>query len=100
MNGTSNNSSSDSVPGTQNHTLRLAIAVIIAVLAVGYTAAVLAGAVAPNHQLSGTNLILLVLAGGMIAVIIRPDVISKISSFSAAGVQVTLKEVQDKQEEL
>jgi hypothetical protein len=85
---------------TRSRTLRGLIAAIIAVLVVGYTVAVITGAVAPSRQLSATSIILLALAGGAIAVMIRPEALQAISSLSAGGVRVDLKEVQNVQVEL
>ena len=80
--------------------LRIAIAAIIAVLAMGYTAAVLSGVIKPARQLSAADLVLLVLAGVLIVMILRPETIKEINSFSAAGVQFELNHVQQRQQEL
>jgi hypothetical protein len=100
MDDAKENGKADETSTTWSRTLRGLIAVIIAVLVVGYTAAVLAGAVAPNRQLSATGIVLLALAGGAIAVIVHPEALQAISSLSAGGVRVDLKEVQNVQMEL
>jgi choline-glycine betaine transporter len=68
MNDVNNQARYHIMPGK----LRIVTVAIIAVLAVGYTAAVLSGVIAPVRQLSAADLILLVLAGGLILVILRP----------------------------
>lgn len=80
--------------------LRIVTSAIIAVLAAGYTATVLSGAIAPVRQLSAADLVLLVLVGGLIVVILRPETIKEINSFSAAGVRFELNHVQQRQQEL
>lgn len=80
--------------------IRIVTSAIIAVLAVVYTAAVLSGAIAPVRQLSAADLVLLVLVGGLIVVILRPETIKEINSFSAAGVRFELNHVQQRQQEL
>ena len=87
-------------PAIHNRALRALIAVLIGIPAAGYTAAVLAGDVAPNRQLSGTHLILLVVTGIAIVLIVWPQDLGKISSLSAGGVRVDLRAVQDSQKEL
>jgi hypothetical protein len=87
-------------PGS--HALRRLIAGIIALLVIGYTAAVIAGMVPPSRQLSLTSIVLLALAGGAIAVIVYPEALEAISSLSAGGVRVDLdlKRVKRAQAEL
>jgi hypothetical protein len=80
--------------------LRIMTAAIIAVLAVGYTAVVFSGVLASARQLSAADLVLLVLVGGLIVVILRPETIKEISSLSAAGVRIELNHVQQRQQEL
>lgn len=87
-------------PAIRNRALRALIAVLIGILAVGYTVAVLAGDIASNRQLSATHLILLVVAGIAVVLIVWPQDLGKISSLSAGGVRVDLRAVQDSQKEL
>lgn len=100
MDDAKENEKTGEASGTQNRTWRGVIAAIIAILVVGYTVVVLTGVVAPNRRLSATDLILLALAGGVIAVIIRPEALQAISSLSVGSVRVELQKVQDIQLEL
>jgi hypothetical protein len=90
----------DNAKGKRQRALRMLIAVIIALLVVGYTVAVLAGLVEPTHQLSITSVVLLALAGGVIVVLVHPEALQVISSLSAGGIRIDLEKVQDRQETL
>lgn len=100
MDDAKGNGKTDKASTTRSRTLRGLIAAIIAVLVVGYTVAVITGMVAPSRQLSAPSIILLALAGGAIAVMIRPEALQAISSLSAGGVRVDLRKVQNVQVEL
>jgi hypothetical protein len=84
----------------RNRKLRVAIATVIAVMVASYTVAVLTGAIASVRQLSAADVILLVLVGGLIAVILRPEILKDVSSLSWAGVRIDLRHVQERQQEI
>lgn len=100
MNDVNDHTTHDTKPSTQNRNKRIAAATIIGAIVVSYIVAVLAGAIVPVRQLSAADLVLLVLVGGLIMVILRPETLKEISSLSAAGVRIDLNHVQERQREL
>ena len=97
MNDTTANGKTDTAQNRRGRRLRALIATVIAALVVAYTSLTLAGVIDPSHQLSTPTIVLLALAGGTIAAIAHPEVLQAISSLSALGIQVDLKQVQDNQ---
>jgi hypothetical protein len=81
---------------------RIVTAIVIVLLVLAYTAAVVAGAIAPSRRLSATHIALLVIAGLAVGVILRPDVLGHIRLFKVGtgGVEIEIKELQEQQGKL
>lgn len=80
--------------------LRVAVAGLIAVLVVGYTVAVLAGAIATNRQLSATDIALLALGGIAVSLVIWPAALKDVKSLSVGAFRVDIDNIQRGQDEI
>jgi hypothetical protein len=80
--------------------LRGLTAVVIVVVVLTYTVAVVAGGIAPNRQLSATDILLLLLAGVAVTVIIWPAALRdiKILKFGTSGLE--FERMQEQQGQL
>jgi hypothetical protein len=79
--------------------IRVVIAVAIIILLIGYTGAIVAGGIAPNHQLSSTYVALLALGAVVASLIIWPSALYHIKSFSAGGIRLDLEKVERRQDQ-
>lgn len=80
--------------------VRVGIAVLIAVLVIGYTVAVLAGAIATNRHLSATDIALLALGGIAVSLVIWPSALKDVKSLSVGSFRVDIDNIQRGQDEI
>ena len=75
--------------------LRIAAAAIVIVLAAGYLLGVLSGWVTNSHRLGLTEIALALIAVGVAALLIQPEMLDAVSRFQFGGLQVELRQLRE-----
>jgi len=73
---------------------------VIVVLVLGYTVAVVAGAIATNRQLSATDIALFALAGIAVSLIVWPSALKEVKSLSFGAFRVDIDQIQRDQDQI
>jgi hypothetical protein len=85
----------------QRATLRVLLATVIGFAVAGYTVAVVAGWVPEKQRIDAVHFGIIVIAGGIVLLLLRPDFADRLKRFEGAGFKLEMleqvKEKQDKQ---
>jgi hypothetical protein len=79
--------------------LRFTVGGLIGLLIAAYVAAVIAGAISANHQISIADLGVIVIGLAAIVILIRPQLVRNIQIFELGTLKVQLRDLQDTQKD-